>query len=57
MNPERMTRRSYLMVKAMELEESPSLWLASEAVASTALEHPEWDMAETKSWAEWEASS
>lgn len=57
MDPLRMTRRSYLMTKAMELDESLGIWLASEAVASTALEHPEWDMTEKKTWDEWEASS
>lgn len=57
MDPRNLTRRSYMMIKAMEREEAGSLWLVAEAVASTAMEHPEWDMTETKSWDEWEASS
>jgi hypothetical protein len=28
--------------------------MAVEAVATTAIEHPEWDMTETKTWFEWE---
>lgn len=28
--------------------------MATEAVASTAIEHPEWDLEETKTWAQWE---
>jgi hypothetical protein len=47
-----MTRRRYLTIKAMEAGAS---WpLAVEAVASTAIEHPEWDMDETKTYEEWE---
>lgn len=51
MNP-RMTRRAYLMFKAMEDGAGP--FVAAEAVSSTALEHPEWDMDEERSWDEWE---
>ena len=50
-----MTKREYLEMKAI-------LWgvhfmLAKEAVASTALEHPEWDMDEVKTWDEWESEN
>lgn len=30
-------------------------FLAAEAVASTAIEHPEWDMEEERTWDEWES--
>lgn len=48
-----MTRRHYLMTKAVM--DGASIWLATEAVASTAIEHPEWDMDERRTWDEWEA--
>lgn len=32
-----------------------SWMLAKEAVATTALSHPEWNMDETKTWPEWVA--
>lgn len=47
-----MTRRKYLTIKA--LLAGAGLFVATEAVASTAIEHPEWDMSETKTWKEWE---
>lgn len=47
-----MTRRRYLIIQA--LISGAGLFATSEAVASTALEHPEWDMEETKTWKEWE---
>lgn len=49
----RYTRRQYLVYRTVM--EGTSVFLAQEAVASTALEHPEWDMDETFTWAEWEA--
>lgn len=49
-----LTFRAYLMCRAMELTSCTPL-LAAEAVASTAIEHPEWDMGESRTWAEWEA--
>lgn len=49
------TRRHYLTLKAMEA--GAGLFLASEAVATTAIEHPEWDLTERKTWEEWEAES
>lgn len=47
-----MTRRHFLMYKALEAGSGPLL--AAEAVSSVAIEHPEWDMDEEKTWAEWE---
>lgn len=29
-------------------------WAAKEAVASVAIEHPEWDMDEEMTWGQWE---
>lgn len=47
-----MTRRRYLTLKAMQ--SGAGIFLAAEAVASTAIEHPEWDMDEVRTWNEWE---
>lgn len=56
--PATYTRRRYLTISlyadAMERGVSISPFLVAEAVSSTALEHPEWDMDERKTWAEWE---
>lgn len=49
---ERITRRRYLTIKA--LMSGAGVFLATEAVASTALEHPEWDMEQEQTWEEWE---
>lgn len=46
------TRRQFMMYKLI-MEGTPH-FLAAEAVSSTAIEHPEWDMDELMSWAEWE---
>jgi hypothetical protein len=47
------TRREWLTRYAIMTGASPML--AKEAVASTAIEHPEWDMdGETKTMADWE---
>lgn len=48
-----MTRREYLTRKA--LLAGTDVWIVTEAVASTALAHPEWDMDEERTWDEWEA--
>jgi hypothetical protein len=48
-----MSRRTYLTIKA--LAAGGGLFMAAEAVASTAIEHPEWDMDEKRTYAEWEA--
>lgn len=50
-----LTFRAYLMCRAMELTRCTPL-LAAEAVASTAIEHPEWNMDEKRTWEEWEAA-
>jgi len=61
----RMTRRAYLTLKVMMAQpEHPSpasmqpfatnMMVAIEAVSSTAIEHPEWDMDEERTFAEWE---
>lgn len=54
----KLSRRQYLLIKAMEpIDGQPVHWaVAMEAVSSTAIEHPEWDMNEEKTWAEWEKS-
>lgn len=51
---EPITRRRYLTIKA--LEAGAHVFSAVEAVASTAIEHPEWDMDEMRTWTEWEKS-
>ncbi len=60
-NPTTYTRRRFLTISlyadAMERGVSISPFLVSEAVASTALEHPEWDMDERKTWAEWKKTT
>lgn len=50
--------RTYLMVRTAQREGSASIvdWMIiAEAVASTAIEHPEWDMDEQRTFDEWEA--
>jgi hypothetical protein len=51
--PQPFTRREYLMLKLMEDGRTP-WYMAIEAIASTAIEHPEWDMEEAKTLSEWE---
>lgn len=54
------TRRMY-MISWLVLNdpEGAGTWadvfMAMEAVSSLAVAHPEWDMAEEKTWEEWEA--
>lgn len=45
-------RREYLFMAAIDA--GAGIFGASEAVATTALAHPEWDMDEMKTWPEWE---
>ena len=54
MEDELLTKRQYLVRRAMAA--GAYMWTAMEAVASVAIEHPEWDMDEEKTWKEWEAS-
>ena len=56
-NTEALIRRQYLLIKLLTTlgpEHKINIFMAGEAVDSTALAHPEWDMDETKSWDEWE---
>ena len=53
MSEERISQRTYLVLKAMEVP-GTKYPVALEAVASTAIEHPEWDMDELRTWEEWE---
>lgn len=46
--------RMYLIVRTM-VETDCSVPVATEAVASTAIEHPEWDMEQRRTWDEWTA--
>lgn len=48
-----MTRRHFLVYKAMQ-DTDCGIMLAIEAVASTAIEHPEWDMDELRTLQQWE---
>jgi hypothetical protein len=50
----RMTRRRYLVFEAFQY--GASWWSAMEAVATTAVEHPEWDLDEERTWREWETA-
>jgi hypothetical protein len=54
MNPEEddlMTRRDYLLYSV--LLAGADIWTATEAVYSTVLTHPEWQLDEKKTWDEW----
>lgn len=50
-----LSRRRFLFCQAVLA--GAGTFLAIEAVASTALEHPEWDMTEERTWGEWERAS
>lgn len=54
---ERKTRAQWLMLEValLHLDDGVPLGLVQEAVATTALEHPEWDMHELMTREEWEA--
>ena len=55
MEDEEISRRRYLITKTLLSDPGVvSIWMAVEAVATTAMEHPEWDMQETMTWGEWE---
>lgn len=47
-----ITRRQYLTMRA--IEDGAGIFGAVEAVSTTALAHPEWDMDESKTWPEFE---
>ena len=48
-----MSRRQYLVLRTMELT-GCDVFLAQEAVASTAIEHPEWDLTRRATWDQFE---
>jgi 1-deoxy-D-xylulose 5-phosphate reductoisomerase len=54
-----LTLRQYLIIRALTVttKQHGHSWvdwsLASEAVATTALEHPEWNMDEKNTWEGW----
>ena len=50
---DRMGRLQYLTVKACQ--EGGRFWVVQEGVAKDASRHPEWDLTERRSFAEWEA--
>jgi hypothetical protein len=50
----RMRRRTWLIMSAMHA--GADMFMAREAVASVAIEHPEWDMDEERTWSEWQSS-
>ena len=47
-----MTRRAYLMLKAINA--GVDVLRANDAARAAGVAHPEWDMSEDRSWAEWE---
>jgi hypothetical protein len=46
------TRREFMIYEAVMA--GADLMTAVEAAASTAIEHPEWDMDEAMTWQQWE---
>jgi hypothetical protein len=46
------SRRQFLTYQAVM--NGADIYTAIEAVASTAIEHPEWDMEEELTWEQWE---
>lgn len=49
-----MSRRAYLVMRVLMNNADLDLFSAIEAVSSCAVDHPEWDMDERKTWDEWE---
>jgi len=47
-----ITRRGYLILRGM-IETGATYPIATEAVASLAIEHPEGDLDEKRTWSEW----
>ena len=52
MSDDKMGKLTYLTVKACQA--GGAFWVVQEAVASTALAHPAWNLTEKKAFAEWE---
>lgn len=50
----KLTFREYLIVNA--LLSGADIFIAIEAVSSSALEHPEWNLDEERTWEEWETA-
>jgi len=50
-----LTRRQYLVLSTME-QTGCDVFLAMEAVASTALENPTWDMNEKRTFQGWDSA-
>lgn len=51
------SRRQYLVYQVLMSDPGKiDIFTAIEAVSSTAIEHPEWDLDEQMTWAEWMAS-
>ena len=48
-----MTRREYLIFRVLESDPRANYFMAEEAVASTALAHPECDLDERKTVQQW----
>lgn len=55
LKPPKISRASYLTIQAMHVG-GADVFTALEAVASTAIEHPDWDMDEERTWVEWRSS-
>jgi hypothetical protein len=51
---DKLTMREWLTCQAVLA--GADVFTAVEAVASTAIEHPEWDLNQKKTWEEWERS-
>jgi hypothetical protein len=49
-----MSRRQYLIFRALRADPSTSVFEALEAVSSTAIERPDWDMEETRTMSDWD---
>ena len=52
LEPDRMGKLTYLTIKACQ--GGGRFWNVQEAVASTALSHPEWNLDVRRTFAEWE---
>ena len=50
---EKITRHGYLLMKLCM--DGSNVFVALESIASVAIEHPEWDLGELKTWNEWES--
>jgi len=50
---ELLTRHGYLLIKLCM--DGANIFTALEAISSTAIEHPEWDLEEQQTWDYWES--